>query len=151
MRPDTPTADFELFLACYYSDRFAAIAAVSSTMLNEFEGDCAPTRAVPIFSANGTNDGTVPYNGGTEGYQSIPDVLNYWVTHNGIESEVQESSVTANIQRSLYSDGASSAAVDHYRLEGGDHVWFDDDFDGASLTTLVWNFLSGYDLNGARE
>ena len=80
-------------------------------------------------------------HGGTEGYQSIPDVLNDWVTHNGIESKAQVNSVAPNIERTLYSDGDDSVAVDHYRLEGGEHVWFDDDFGGSSLTELVWNFL----------
>ena len=138
-------------LACYHSDRFAAIAPVASTMLNDFEGDCAPERPVPVFSANGTDDGVVPYNGGTEGYQAIPDVLNYWVTHNAITADPEVSSVSSSIERTLYAGGADGVDVDHYRIEGGDHVWFSDDFGGEDLTTLVWNFLSGYDLDGRRE
>ena len=138
-------------LACYHSDRFAAIAPVASTMLNEFEGDCAPTRPVPIFSANGTADSVVPYAGGTMGYQAIPDVLNYWVTHNNISADPVVTDVSSSIEHTLYAGGDGGVAVEHYRVEGGDHVWFDDDFGGAQLTTLVWNFLSAYDLNGARQ
>ena len=35
-------------LACYHSDKYAAIFAVSSTMTNAFEGDCAPTSALGL-------------------------------------------------------------------------------------------------------
>mgnify|MGYP007063456173 CR=1 FL=1 len=41
--------------------------------------------------------------------------------------------------------------MDHYRIDDGQHVWFEDDFGGSDLNTLVWNFLSGYDMDGARE
>jgi len=138
-------------LACYHSDRFAAIAPVASTMLNEFEGDCAPTRPVPIFSANGTADSVVPYTGGTPGYQAIPDVLNYWVTHNNISGDPVVAEVSDRIEHTLYAGGDSGVAVEHYRVEDGEHVWFEGDFGGEELTTRVWNFLSAYDLNGARE
>ena len=138
-------------LACYHSDRFAAIAAVSSTMLNEFDGDCAPVRAVPVFSANGTSDSTVPYEGGTEGYQAIADVLDYWVTNNQITDEPVVTSVTDSIEHTLYSGGENDSAVEHYRIEGGEHVWFSDDFGGSDLNTLIWNFLSAHQLTAVQE
>ena len=138
-------------LACYHSDRFAAIAPVSSTMLNDFDGDCAPERPVPVFSANGTEDGVVPYNGGTDGFQAIPDVLDYWVTHNNISDAPIVTEVSANIEHTLYAGGDSGVSVEHYRVDGGDHVWFSDDFGGEGLTTRVWDFLSQYDLSGLRE
>jgi len=138
-------------LACYHSDRFAAIATAASTMLNQFEGDCAPTRPVPVLNANGTSDSVVPYNGGTTGYQAIPDVLDYWVDHNNITAEPVVTTISDSIEHTLYAGGDNGVSVEHYRIEGGDHVWFDDDFGGSNLETLVWNFFASYDLNGLRE
>ena len=138
-------------LACYHSDRFAAISAVSSTMLNQFDGDCAPTRPISVLSANGTADFAVPYDGGMLGYQSIPDVLNYWVTQNNIVDEPEVTDVTGSIQRTLYSNGDQGVSVDHYRVEGGSHVWFEQDFGGNMLTELVWEFFASYGLNGAMD
>jgi len=138
-------------LACYHSDVFAAIAPVASTMLNDFEGDCAPTRPVPVLSANGTSDGVVPYNGGTEGFQAIPDVLDYWVSHNNIGAAPDVTELGGGIEHTLYAGGEDGVAVSHYKIDGGDHVWFSDDFGGSALTTVVWEFLSAYDLNGVRE
>ena len=138
-------------LACYRSDVFAAIAPVSGTMLNDFEGDCAPTRPVSVLSVNGTDDGVVPYNGGTEGFHAIPDVLDYWVTGNNTASEPEVVNVSDAIEHSLYSGGNDGVSISHYKIDGGDHVWFSDDFGGKDLATVVWDFLSAYDLNGTRE
>ena len=132
-------------LACYHSDKYAAIFAVSSTMTNAFENDCTPTRPISVFSANGTNDGTVPYEGGTD-YNSQADVMNYWKNHNNITADAQITDVTGSIQRTLYSGGDNGTVVDHYRLEGGEHVWHSDDFGGSDLNTLVWDFVSAHSL-----
>lgn len=137
-------------LACYHSDKYAAIFAVSSTMTNSFEGDCAPTRPMPVFSANGSEDGVVPYSG-NEYYQSQVDIMSYWKNHNNISAEAEVIDITSSIQRTRYSGGDNGSAVEHYRLEGGDHVWFSDDFGGSDLNTLVWNFVSSYDRNGLIE
>jgi polyhydroxybutyrate depolymerase len=139
--------------ACYHSDRFAAIAPVSSTMLNGFDGDCAPQRPMPIISLNGTSDDTIPYDGGTVGYQSIPDVLNYWVEANNISEDPITSSFDDNgttIEHFLYEGGDDGVAVSHYKVNGGYHVWFDNNYEGSDTGHLIWDFVSQYDLNGTR-
>jgi polyhydroxybutyrate depolymerase len=138
-------------LACYKSDVFAAIAPVSSTMLNEFDGDCAPTRPVPVISANGTRDDTVPYNGGQEGYQAIDDVVDYWVNHNNITTQPEVTDVSSRIRHRLYTGGDNGVAVSQYRVERGEHVWFSEGFGGGSLAAVVWDFMSAYDLDGVRQ
>jgi len=137
-------------LACYHSDKYAAIFAVSSTMTNAFEGDCAPTRPISVFSANGTDDGTVPYAGGTD-YNGQADVVEYWKNHNNITTDAEVTDVTSAIQLTRYSGGDNGTAIDHYRLEGGTHVWHSDDFGGSDLNTLVWEFVSAHSLSGAVE
>jgi len=138
-------------LACYHSERFAAIAPVSSTMLNGLDGDCAPTRPMPVLATNGTADSVVPYNGGTEGYQAIEDVLEYWAMHNNTSSNPVVTDLSDDIEHSVYPDGDVGVTVEHYRVDGGDHVWFSEDFGGEDLNTRIWDFLSQYDLNGRRE
>lgn len=141
-------------LVCYHSDIFAGIGAVSSTMLNDFKGDCNPTRPVPIISLNGTSDSVVPYEGGAAGYQAIPDVVDYWVNHNNIATEPTTNSVDnsgTTIERTYYEDGDNGVSVDHYKVFNGEHVWFDLNYEGSDTNQLIWNFLSQYDLNGLRE
>ena len=105
-------------LACYHSDKYAAIFAVCSTMTNAFEGDCAPTRPVSVFSANGTDDAVVPYDGSAD-YNSQVDVVEYWKTHNNITTEAEVTDITEIIQRTRYTGGDNGTAVEHYRLDGG--------------------------------
>jgi polyhydroxybutyrate depolymerase len=119
-------------------------------MTNAFDGDCAPTRPISIFSANGTDDGTVPYTGSTD-YNSQVDVVNYWKTHNNITTDAEVTDVNSTIQRTLYSDGDNGTAVDHYRLEGGTHIWHGDDLGGSDLSTLVWKSVSSHSLSGTVE
>ena len=137
-------------LACYYSETYAAIFAVSSTMTNGFEGDCAPTRPMPVLSVNGTSDYVVPYNG-SEYYHSQTDIVNYWKTHNNITSDATVTDLSDRIQRTRYVGGSQGVGLDHYRIEGGDHVWFSDDFGGSDLNTIIWEFVSAFDQNGLRE
>ena len=137
-------------LACYHSDKYAAIFAVSSTMTNAFEGDCAPTRPLSVLSANGTDDGVVPYNGSAD-YNSQSDVVEYWKTHNNITTDAQFTDITSAIQYTSYTGGDNGTVVDHYRLEGGTHVWHSDDFGGSDLNTIVWEFVSAHSLDGAVE
>jgi len=141
-------------LVCYYSNRFTGIASVSSTMLNDFDGDCAPERPIPIISMNGTEDSTVPYNGGVEGFQAIPDVLNYWAGANNTDSTPTTSEYSDNgtsIERSLYEGGDEGISIDHYKVNGGEHIWFDHRFDGTHFNEIIWDFLSSHDMNGLRE
>ena len=93
----------------------------------------------------------MPYNGGTEGFQAIPDVLNYWVTHNNTSADPVVTDITSNIENTRYEGGDEGVSVDHYKITNGAHVWFEQNFGGSDLNTLIWNFLSTYDLNGLRS
>ena len=70
--------------------------------------------------------------------------------HNNIAGDPEVTDISGSIQRTLYSGGDQGVVVDHYRVEGGDHVWFEQDFGGSLLTERVWDFFEGHDLNGAR-
>ena len=75
---------------------------------------------------------------------------NYWVDFNGASTEVIRTS-NSNIEKNLYINGDGNTSVVHYRINGGDHVWFDLDYDGQSTGELIWDFVSSYDINGEIE
>jgi polyhydroxybutyrate depolymerase len=54
------------------------------------------------------------------------------------------------IEHYAYDQGDSSVSVEHYKYNGGGHVWFNATFQGQNASELVWNFLSRYDINGLR-
>ncbi len=142
---------FSYALACYKSDWIAAVASVSGAMLDT-SGSCAPSRPMPVVSIHGTLDNVIPY-GGNSDYHSVETVLDFWKTHNHTADTAQLTTANHNgltIEHYQYAGGDSGVSVAHYKIIGGGHDWFDLDFQGANTGELIWDFVSRYDLDGAR-
>ncbi|MCP4440682.1 MAG: hypothetical protein GY810_17180 [Aureispira sp.] len=136
-------------LACYKSNLIAAIGSVSGTMLDI---DCTPSHPIAVINIHGTSDGVLPYNGSND-YNSVETVLNFWINFNKTNTTPVLNSVDDNgttIEHYLYNQGNNDVSVEHYKIIGGDHVWFDIDYQGANTNELIWNFVSKYDINGLR-
>lgn len=143
---------FSYALACYMSDKIAAIGSVSGTMFEETTTNCTPSHPTPIIHLHGTCDNVVPQDGG-DGLASVPTVLEYWIGYNNTEATPQLSRANDNgtlIEHRLYNEGDSSVAVSYYSVIRGGHVWFDLNFQGANTGRLIWDFVSQYDINGKR-
>ena len=54
------------------------------------------------------------------------------------------------VEKFSHTQGNNGSIVDHIKVNGGPHIWFDLDFNGDSTEELIWNFVSGFDINGAR-
>ncbi len=156
---------FSFRLACELSNRIAAVASVSGVMSDLNFNNCAPQRPVPVLSIHGTNDGVVAYNGGNpNGSLSVEDVLDYWVGHNELNPEPEiielpdlnpNDNSTVEYQSWRSEDGCFS--VDHYRVDNGTHTWplvggnpSQRNVD-ISASQVIWDFVSGYDLDGPIE
>ena len=74
-------AFFTYALACYHSDKIAAIGSVAGTMMEETYNNCNPSHPTAMINIHGTSDAIVPY-GGAERLKSIDDVLAYWTDFN---------------------------------------------------------------------
>ena len=129
------------------SRRFAAIGAVSGTMLGGTEG-CSPSHPMPVVSFRGTADDVCVYNG-TEGYPSSDDVVSFWTSFNEITGEPVVTSVNdrgrTSREASILAD--EMAAMVRYKVYDGLHVWFDLNFEGQSTGQLIWDFVSQYRLS----
>ena len=144
-------AFFSYALACYHSDKIAAIGSVAGTMMEETYNNCRPSHPTAMINIHGTSDYVVPYGGGSAGLLSIDEVLAYWIGFNNasntpIVNRVNDSGVT--IERYSYADGDNSTSVEHYKVIDGGHVWFDISYDGSNTSRLIWNFVSRYDIHG---
>ncbi len=143
---------FSYSLACYHSNKIAALGSVSGTMMDETKNNCEPIHPTAMINLHGTSDNVVPYGGG-EGLSSIDNVLTYWINYNHTDQSPIVSSDEHNgttIEHYAYINGDSSVSVEHYKIIGGDHVWFDISFKGANTNQLIWDFVSKYDQNGLR-
>ena len=54
---------FAYALACFHSDKIAAVGSVASTMMEETYGACNPEQALSVINIHGTSDSIIPYEG----------------------------------------------------------------------------------------
>ena len=146
-------AFFSYALACYHSDRIAAIGSVAGTMMEETYDNCSPSHPVAMVNIHGTSDFVVPYDGGGKRLMSIDEVLAYWTGFNNtsadpMETSRNESGVT--IEHYSYPGGDNDTSVEHYKVIDGGHVWFDIRYDGSDTSRLIWDFVSRFDIDGLR-
>ena len=134
-------------LACYKSGLISAIGSVSGYML---QTECSPSHSIPLIKLHGTTD---YYDGGGV-YNSVESVLNFWVNFNNTDTNPIISNINDNgtsITIYKYENGDNSVSVEHYKIIGGEHVWFNNDFDGKNTGQLIWDFVSKYDIDGLRN
>ena len=140
-------------LACQLSNEIAAIASVTGSMTTQTVNECNAQREVPILQIHGTNDPVVPYNGIQEWNTPIDDVLDFWVINNQcspnpIVNDLEDinNSNGITVQEIIYNNGLNGSVVKHFKVNGGTHVWFqNEDIDSSAL---IWEFFSNYDING---
>ncbi|MEQ9297446.1 MAG: PHB depolymerase family esterase [Cyclobacteriaceae bacterium] len=156
-------------LACEMNDRFAAMASLGSTQDEILSANCRPERPIPMIIIIGTDDPSVPYNGGP--MENIePDVisasglLSFWSTNNDCQTELSsinlpDINTTDNSTVTVFefTNCECEANVKHYRINGGGHTW-----PGVEIESLeasagetnedinagqeLWGFFNQYDL-----
>ena len=149
-------------LACQLSNRIAAIASVTGTMVTPNLNACNCQHPMPVMQIHGTADPTVPYDGNPQGFVAVEDLVDYWVAFNSCNPTATETAVPdvdmtdgCTADHFVYSGGTNGSSVEHYRVNGGGHTWpgsnpffsigvTNQDF---SASVEIWRFLSQYTLN----
>ena len=141
-------ADISLSLACVRSDKIAAVASVSG-LLDRHTAENSNPLTVGVLSIHGTNDFSRPYEYGLDGYYFTIDELNtYWSSINGFSGQPQKETYdVAGLSVEYIKYGKM---IEHYKVNGGDHIWLDITRDGFNTNQKIWNFLSRFDINGLR-
>lgn len=141
-------ADISLSLACVRSDKIAAVASVSG-LLDRHTAENSNPLTVSVLSIHGTNDFSRPYEYGLDGYYFTIDELNtYWSSINGFSGQPQKETYDVaglSVEHLKY-----GKMIEHYKVNGGDHIWLDITRDGFNTNQKIWNFLSRFDINGLR-
>lgn len=138
-------------LACSLSDRIAAVGIMSGIMLPV--DVCDENEFTSIIHFHGIADYVLPYEG-NEWYQSVSDVVNFWLNHNNIPTSnlVTTDLNNGDVVRDEYTGGNENTSVVLFTVKEehdkpGGHVWFSDDIDGINPNQILWNFLFTYSLN----
>jgi polyhydroxybutyrate depolymerase len=153
-------------IACDLSDRVAAVAPVIGNMPADRVELCTPSRSVPVFAINGTEDPLVHYEGGGIGEEpwyiggkllSVEYSLVLWRRLNGCtvehgtralpDAEPEDQTRTTEM---VWNECAGGTEVRLYRVDGGGHTWH-----GLGRTLpperLERTGPIGLDFNGAEE
>lgn len=133
-------------LGCYKSNLIAAIGSVSGYMLQD---ECTPSHSIPLIKLHGTND---YYDGGGV-YNSVESVLDFWKNFNNITGDPNLDSFNDNgtsIEKYSYIN-SNNILIDHYKVIGGDHIWFNFNYKGNTTNKIIWDFFSQFDINGYIE
>lgn len=147
-------------LACFLSDRIAAVASVTGSMLWTRFAACNPDRPIPVMQIHGTADATVPYNGNFF-FAHIDSLVSFWVNHNNcfpnpeiIEVPDIDPNDGCSAEQHIFSGGDNGSSVEFYKVLGGGHSWpgapinlniTNMDF---SASEEIWRFFSQFTLDG---
>jgi polyhydroxybutyrate depolymerase len=148
------------YLSIYLSNRIAAIASVTGSMLNSwFSGTPNPPRPFPVMQIHGTSDATVPYNGdGT--FTHVDSMVKKWRVYNNCNSTPVTTSVPniSTIDNStathyFYPNGSNGSTVELYKVQNGSHSWpgaypfianTNQDF---KASVEIWRFFRQYTIS----
>jgi polyhydroxybutyrate depolymerase len=143
-------------LACELSDKVAAIAVVSGTMV--MDEPCNPDNAVPILHIHSVLDTTVPYAGGTglQGYHFAPvdSVLLVWKSINNCPASPDIPVNNDRYTLTVWNACAETSVVESYLTQDGGHAWPGGEKPGnwADISStairandVIWEFFQRYE------
>ncbi|MCD6066386.1 MAG: hypothetical protein K0S33_1212 [Bacteroidetes bacterium] len=146
-------------LACGLSNKIAAVASVTGSMIPFHMNTCSPSHPMPVMQIHGTADATVPYAGGST-FVHIDSLVKHWVQFNNCSSTPVTTAVL-NIDPTdgcmathyVYNGGDAGSTVEFFKVQGGGHSWPGAivninitcmDFDAS---VEIWRFFRKYRLN----
>ncbi len=146
-------------LACELSDKIAAIASVTGSMV--VGTTCPESEGVPVLQIHGTNDPIVPYEGGSF-IIGIDDVIDFWIEQNGCSSSAPDlitfddinTDDNSTVEHYIYKDCQDFKNVELMKIIGGAHTWPGAPLDlggtnyDISASEEIWKFFANYSLSG---
>lgn len=147
-------------LACNLGSKIAAIASVTGSMSPKTFSECTPDHPTPVMQIHGLDDYVVPYLGYKGLCEPMDDVINFWVNYNSCNS-LPESQIITDLNgdeyggvHKIYENGENNVSVEFYLLDEMGHEWprvnAPGDYGSYDIDapSLIWKFLSKYDING---
>ena len=135
-------------LACELEDRIAAFGSVTGNfMLNQSSGQlCEFTREIPIIHFHGTSDSVVDYYPPSfDGALTPFESADFWSRYNNLNIETMEE-LNNNVEIYTFSNDYSSTIFKHYKVYGGEHDWFKENWGFHTSVELI-DFFLDYNLS----
>ena len=135
-------------LACELENKIAAFGSVTGNfMLNTSDGQiCEFTREVPIAHFHGTADSVVDYYPPTfDQALSVSESIDIWSEYNNLDLEYVYQ-LNENVEIYKYYNQDSTTEFLHFKVYGGGHTWFKENW-GFHTSDQLINFFLNYRLS----
>ena len=135
-------------LACELEDKIAAFGSVTGNfMLNNSSGQlCEFTREIPFIHFHGTSDSVVDYYPPSfDGSLTVFESADFWIEYNQFNIESIED-LNNNVEIYNFSNNNSNSIFKHYKVYGGGHDWFKENWGFHTSSELIDFFLQ-YNLS----
>ena len=135
-------------LACELENKIAAFGSVTGNfMLNDSQDQiCEFTREVPIIHFHGTADDVVNYYPPTfDQSLSVSESIDFWSEYNSLNLE-DIYQLNENVEIYKYYNQNSITEFLHYKIYGGSHTWFKENW-GFHTSDQLINFFLNYRLS----
>jgi polyhydroxybutyrate depolymerase len=135
-------------LALELNDKVKAFASVAGTFGDAILPAANPGRPVSIAHFHGTSDGTIAYTGNAYG-NDAQELLDFWVDNNNCNAAPAITSLPDiaadgyTVEHWVYDGGDNHTVVEHFRVNGANHVWLMPNND-IFYTTEIWKFFNRY-------
>lgn len=100
---------------------------------------CNPSRPLPVIAVHGTNDGTNPYDGGgqPDWQYTVPQAVARWAELLGCNPQETVTSFSPTVDLISHSGCRGYSSITLYRVNGGEHVWFDGEIKTSEVVTAA--------------
>ncbi len=137
-------------LGCEMPERIVAIAPVSGAYTQRPKR-CSKKRPISVIEFHGDADKTTPYRRGGKftAFMDIPTWVRDWADREKCRGKAKKSKLAHNLTRTTYSKCSKKVKVEHYRVHGGTHSWFDTPVAGTNVKTTarIWRFIKSRPKN----
>ncbi len=131
-------------LACELEDKITAFGSVTGNFMLNTDQECEFSREIPIIHFHGTSDSVVDYYPPTfDGAFSVSESIDFWSEYNGFNLD---SMYELNDNVEIYNYYNDRSEFLHYKVYGGAHDWFKENWGFHTSEELI-NFFLNYRLS----
>ena len=111
-------------LACFLSNRIAAVLTVGATPYSAFTQECFVERTLPMMFIIGTEDPSFPFNGSALTV-AVPEIMEFWARRFDCARDpvVENLPDTEDDSTTVVRDTYLGCDLILYTIEGGGHTW----------------------------
>tara|TARA_Y100001936_G_scaffold250614_1_gene303823 strand:- start:102 stop:1109 length:1008 start_codon:yes stop_codon:yes gene_type:complete len=128
-------------LACELENKITAFGSVTGNFMLNTNQECEFSREIPIIHFHGTSDSVVDYYPPSfDDALTVFESADFWTQYNDFDLESMEE-LNNNVEIYTFGNDQSNTVFKHYKVYGGEHDWFKENWGFHTSRVLVDFFL----------